>query len=224
MFDNPASIRDGGESAVGDGAWARRPPRGSRPHDGRRGSAARGSGPDGGGAATVSRRIFQYWNIVRLWCVSWVMRASSSATVAVSAAAPSSRPVVSARRRRPVVSARRLGPAASATAAPTAEMSLKPWPARPNRPWTPSSGRPPWSGRRRSRSVAGADRRDNGGHRSYRQRGPGSVGTPVGQSTPSSRRSLATCPVALTLYIAFSTLPSSSMTKVDRITPVTVLP
>ena len=37
---------------------------------------------------------------------------------------------------------------------------------------------------------------------------------------PRSRRSLATCPVARTLYWACSTRPSASMTNVDRITPV----
>ena len=43
-------------------------------------------------------------------------------------------------------------------------------------------------------------------------------------STPRSRRSLATWPVALTLYWAISTLPSSPTTTVERITPVTFLP
>jgi hypothetical protein len=43
-------------------------------------------------------------------------------------------------------------------------------------------------------------------------------------SSPSSRRSLATWPVALTLYCATSTLPCSSTTNVERITPCTVLP
>src|SRR3954447_24727404 len=46
----------------------------------------------------------------------------------------------------------------------------------------------------------------------------------VSQSIPSSRRSSATCPVAFTLYCALSTRPASSMTKVERSTPVTVLP
>jgi hypothetical protein len=44
------------------------------------------------------------------------------------------------------------------------------------------------------------------------------------QSRPRSLRSFATWPVAFTLYCACSTFPSSSMTKVDRMTPVTVLP
>ena len=44
------------------------------------------------------------------------------------------------------------------------------------------------------------------------------------QVSPRSRRSLATCPVALTLYKAFETLPSSSTTTVLRRTPSTVLP
>ena len=50
--------------------------------------------------------------------------------------------------------------------------------------------------------------------------------TPVsgGQSRPRSRRSLATWPVALTLYCASSSLPSSSTTNVERMTPSTVLP
>jgi hypothetical protein len=47
---------------------------------------------------------------------------------------------------------------------------------------------------------------------------------PWGQSMPRSRRSLATCPVALTLYMAFSIFPAASITNVDRITPVTVRP
>jgi hypothetical protein len=41
---------------------------------------------------------------------------------------------------------------------------------------------------------------------------------------PRSARSRATCPVALTAYCAFSTLPSASTTNVDRITPTVVLP
>src|SRR3954451_24903515 len=36
------------------------------------------------------------------------------------------------------------------------------------------------------------------------------------ESSPRSRRSLATCPVALTLYCAISPRPDSSTTKVDR--------
>jgi len=43
-------------------------------------------------------------------------------------------------------------------------------------------------------------------------------------SRPRSRRSLATWPVAFTLYIAFSTVPSSPMTNVERSTPTTVRP
>ena len=46
----------------------------------------------------------------------------------------------------------------------------------------------------------------------------------VGQGMPSSRRSSETWPVALTLYMAFSSLPSGPTTKVDRMTPITVLP
>src|SRR4051812_32472857 len=42
--------------------------------------------------------------------------------------------------------------------------------------------------------------------------------------TPSALRRDATCPVALTLYFASSTLPSGSTTIVDRITPMTFLP
>ena len=53
--------------------------------------------------------------------------------------------------------------------------------------------------------------------------GAGAAGS-RGQPRPRSLRSLATWPVALTLYIAFSTVPCSSMTNVERITPVTVLP
>src|SRR5439155_12700747 len=47
---------------------------------------------------------------------------------------------------------------------------------------------------------------------------------PRAQSTPRSLRSFATCPVALTLYIACSIRPSSPITNVDRITPTTVRP
>lgn len=43
-------------------------------------------------------------------------------------------------------------------------------------------------------------------------------------SKARSRRALATWPVARTLYIACSIRPSSSTTKIERITPVTVLP
>jgi len=39
-----------------------------------------------------------------------------------------------------------------------------------------------------------------------------------------SRRSLATCPVARTLYCARETFPSSSTTMVERIRPMYVLP
>jgi hypothetical protein len=42
--------------------------------------------------------------------------------------------------------------------------------------------------------------------------------------TPSSFRSRSTWPVALTAYCAFSILPSASITNVDRITPMIVLP
>jgi len=42
--------------------------------------------------------------------------------------------------------------------------------------------------------------------------------------TDRSRRSLATCPVARTLYWASAILPFSSTTNVERITPRTVLP
>ncbi len=42
--------------------------------------------------------------------------------------------------------------------------------------------------------------------------------------TAKSRRSLATWPVALTLYCAAAILPFSSTTKVERITPWTALP
>ena len=41
---------------------------------------------------------------------------------------------------------------------------------------------------------------------------------------PRSLRSLATWPVALTLYRASETFPCSSTTNVDRMTPWTVLP
>lgn len=41
---------------------------------------------------------------------------------------------------------------------------------------------------------------------------------------PISVRSLATWPVALTPYMAFSILPSASITNVDLITPMVVLP
>ena len=56
--------------------------------------------------------------------------------------------------------------------------------------------------------------------------GPGDVRLIWGQaaSRPRSRRSLATWPVALTLYIAFSTVPSSPMTNVERSTPMYVRP
>ena len=40
------------------------------------------------------------------------------------------------------------------------------------------------------------------------------------QAAVNSRRSRATCPVALTLYWARETLPSGSTTTVERITPV----
>lgn len=43
-------------------------------------------------------------------------------------------------------------------------------------------------------------------------------------SIPRSRRSLATWPVARTLYCASCTFPCGSMTTVDRMTPVTVRP
>src|SRR6185312_7093608 len=42
--------------------------------------------------------------------------------------------------------------------------------------------------------------------------------------TVRSLRSFATCPVARTLYCATSIFPSGSITNVERITPVTVLP
>ena len=45
-----------------------------------------------------------------------------------------------------------------------------------------------------------------------------------GQSMPRSRISLATWPVALTLYDACSMRPSASTMKVDRMTPTTSLP
>lgn len=46
----------------------------------------------------------------------------------------------------------------------------------------------------------------------------------AGSQTPRSLMILATWPVALTLYRARSTLPSSSTTIVERMTPTTVLP
>ncbi len=46
----------------------------------------------------------------------------------------------------------------------------------------------------------------------------------VRAQTPRSLRSLATWPVARTLYSALPMRPWASITKVDRITPVTVLP
>ena len=51
--------------------------------------------------------------------------------------------------------------------------------------------------------------------------GPG--GQRAGQ-TPSSARSRATWPVALTAYWAFSTRPSAPTTNVDLITPTVFLP
>lgn len=58
-----------------------------------------------------------------------------------------------------------------------------------------------------------------GGHR-----GRGHTPTlPAGYSF-RSRRSLATWPVAFTLYWATAILPFSSTTNVDRMTPCTVLP
>jgi hypothetical protein len=46
----------------------------------------------------------------------------------------------------------------------------------------------------------------------------------IRRQTPRSLRSLATCPVARTLYSALSMRPCGSITKVDRMTPVIVLP
>ena len=43
-------------------------------------------------------------------------------------------------------------------------------------------------------------------------------------SSPRSLMSLATCPVALTLWKACSISPVGEMTKVERMTPVTTLP
>src|SRR5262249_44827290 len=56
----------------------------------------------------------------------------------------------------------------------------------------------------------------------YTEEGPAAGG--AGAQTPSSRRSLATCPVAFTPYIARSIRPSGPITKVDLITPTTVRP
>ena len=49
-------------------------------------------------------------------------------------------------------------------------------------------------------------------------------GSPCGAQTDKSRRSLATWPVALTLYCARAIFPFSSTTKLERITPWTALP
>ena len=46
----------------------------------------------------------------------------------------------------------------------------------------------------------------------------------LGGVNPKSLRSLATWPVALTLYWASSIVPSASTTKVERMTPWTTLP
>ena len=50
------------------------------------------------------------------------------------------------------------------------------------------------------------------------------IATAAQPSRPSSRRTRATWPVALTLYQARSMRPSSPITKVDRMEPTTVLP
>ena len=46
----------------------------------------------------------------------------------------------------------------------------------------------------------------------------------AGGQTPSSLRSLSTCPVAFTPYWACSSLPSAPTTKVDLITPIVFFP
>ena len=56
--------------------------------------------------------------------------------------------------------------------------------------------------------------------------GEGFESAPVRCTTQTARslRSLATCPVARTLYSARSMRPCASSTNVERMTPVTVLP
>jgi Domain of unknown function (DUF4262) len=57
-----------------------------------------------------------------------------------------------------------------------------------------------------------------------RERAGGPGRWSMAHERPSSRRNLATCPVAFTLYCARSIRPSASITKVDRMTPTTSLP
>ena len=89
-------------------------------------------------------------------------------------------------------------------------IGLRPRPAADHR--TVRALQPP------ARPAASAETPGRGGGEHSRQVG---LGQPA---SPSSVSTLATWPVALTLRQACSTLPSAPTTKVDRMTPCTVLP